>query len=162
MRRWQIEDQLRQGSVRDRLTRVAWPPNGFVMTARSDRNPKFARPRASRSCGAFSNRAINGCLKRTQHDCRRRDVGFSAAVLVCSQAIALTRRAADHDLIFTMTNVLAVFRVRCGRQQPKKKPPGRSPDGSFRNCRHGAGSIALLISAGPPPPRRRQRSPIAG
>src|SRR3984957_63658 len=57
-------------------------------------------------------------------------------------------RAADHDLIFTMTNVLAVFRIRCGRQQLKKKPPGRSSDGSFRNCRHGAGSIALLIRRG--------------
>jgi hypothetical protein len=45
------------------------------------------------------------------------------------------------------------LRIRCGRQQLKKKPPGRSPDGSFRNCRHGVGSIALLISAGPPPPK---------
>ena len=40
----------------------------------------------------------------------------------------------------------------------QNKPPGRSPDGSFRNCRHGAGSIAHWAG---PSPRGRAAVPIA-
>ena len=77
---------------------------------------KSKSERASRPCrgGIFPIGLVDGCARRIQYDCRRRDVGFSAAVLVCSQAIALTQRAADHDYDlpladFAVAAVLAVF-----------------------------------------------------
>jgi hypothetical protein len=70
---------------------------------------------ASRSCRrAFSNRAIVGCPQCAQHDHDSGHIGIGVAVLVCSQAIALTPRGADHDcdyllLIFAVVAVLVVF-----------------------------------------------------
>ena len=83
------------------------------------------------------------------------------------QAIALTQRGADDYLLLIFAvvagNRAGCLRIRCGRQQLKKKPPGRSPDGSFRNCRHGVGSIALTDFGGAAASKgRRQRSLIAG
>jgi hypothetical protein len=50
---------------------------------------------------------------------------------------------------------MAVLRVNSGTERQclsriRNKPPGRSPGGLFRNCRHGAGSAAPN-GAGPPP-----------
>ena len=87
-----IGDQLRRGSVRVRPQRAA------PLTVDSNGNEEAieiqGRMReASRSCReALSNRAIDGCAQRAQHDCRRRHVGISVALPLDGKALLVSFR----------------------------------------------------------------------
>ena len=91
MRWWRtIEDQLRQGGVRVRPQRPDPPTvdiNGNEEAIEIQRRTR----EAIRSCReALYNRAIDGCAQRDQHDCRRRDVGISAALPLDGEALLVS------------------------------------------------------------------------
>jgi hypothetical protein len=94
--------------------------------------------------GPLFNRAVDGCAKRTQHDCDRRHIRVGAVVLVCSQAMALTLQwrhhlGGNHDYELHTADFCdgghtGSIRLRCGSQQRIGIAGCQDQSGRWQSC----------------------------